>query len=231
MDHARRTRAAAGLTLLLLSGLGTLIWLQSHSPSARLPIVFPYTPPPQPSEAAPVRLFDAPVGPADRAAIGEAQATTGTAAYSLYIPSLELYAPVVPIYSVLEEVDGQKVWQLSLPPTYAVGWSASSAPVGQPGNTVFVGHNNEFGEVFRNLDSLVEGDELFVRAEDGDRRYVVTETALFQEEYEPLTERLDHAKWIAPTPDERLTLVTCWPYYSNTHRVVVVARPASGAQQ
>ena len=27
--------------------------------------------------------------------------------------------------------------------------------------------------------------------------------------------------------DDRLTLVSCWPYTSNTHRVIVVAKPAS----
>jgi sortase (surface protein transpeptidase) len=32
-----------------------------------------------------------------------------------------------------------------------------------------------------------------------------------------------------PSGDERLTLVTCWPYEwpGNSHRVVVVGRPAS----
>jgi len=37
--------------------------------------------------------------------------------------------------------------------------------------------------------------------------------------------RQENARWIAPTDDERLTLVTCWPYTNNTHRVVVVAKP------
>jgi sortase (surface protein transpeptidase) len=32
-----------------------------------------------------------------------------------------------------------------------------------------------------------------------------------------------------PSGDERLTLVTCWPYEwpGNSHRVIVVARPSS----
>ena len=32
---------------------------------------------------------------------------------------------------------------------------------------------------------------------------------------------------LAPTDDVRVTLVTCWPYTNNTHRVIVVAKPAS----
>jgi sortase A len=37
--------------------------------------------------------------------------------------------------------------------------------------------------------------------------------------------RIANAKWIQPTSDERLTLVTCWPYTNNTHRLIIVARP------
>jgi sortase A len=43
---------------------------------------------------------------------------------------------------------------------------------------------------------------------------------------EPEEKRLENARWIGPFPDERLTLVTCWPYTNNTHRVIVIAKPA-----
>ena len=36
---------------------------------------------------------------------------------------------------------------------------------------------------------------------------------------------MENAAWIMPSEDERLTLVTCWPYTSNTHRLIIVARP------
>jgi sortase A len=45
------------------------------------------------------------------------------------------------------------------------------------------------------------------------------------EEGEKSAVRLENASWIAKTSDERLTLVTCWPYDTNTHRLVVVASP------
>jgi sortase A len=40
-----------------------------------------------------------------------------------------------------------------------------------------------------------------------------------------LAQRRQNAQWIAPTRDERLTLVTCWPPDGNTYRVIVVAKP------
>ena len=33
--------------------------------------------------------------------------------------------------------------------------------------------------------------------------------------------------YIGDTPDERLTLITCWPYGINDHRLIVIARPDS----
>ncbi len=222
MNPQRRTRAAAGLTLLLISGLGMLIWLRSRAPGDDLPVRFAFTLPTPIIDETPTLLFEAPETTWPTA---EADAETIEALYLLYVPRLDLYAPVVPVENELQTIGGQEVWQLSLPPDFAVGWSTDSAPVGTLGNTVLVGHNNEFGEVFRQLDELTEGDEIFVRTEDGDRLYHVSETALFEEEYAPLEIRLENAHWLAPTPDERLTLITCWPYFSNTHRFVVVAQP------
>ena len=33
------------------------------------------------------------------------------------------------------------------------------------------------------------------------------------------------ASTTTPTTDERITLITCWPYTSNTHRLIIVAKP------
>ena len=48
---------------------------------------------------------------------------------------------------------------------------------------------------------------------------------LLEEKGMPEEVRRSNAQWIAPTDDERVTLVTCWPYTSNTHRLVIVAKP------
>ena len=37
--------------------------------------------------------------------------------------------------------------------------------------------------------------------------------------------RRENARWIGPSHDERLTLVTCWPRNDNTHRLILVALP------
>ena len=42
---------------------------------------------------------------------------------------------------------------------------------------------------------------------------------------EPEAVRRANAKWIGPFNEERLTLVTCWPYNNNTHRLIVIAKP------
>ncbi len=146
--------------------------------------------------------------------------------YYLSIPRLDLDAPVVAVQPQAQSVDGTTVSQLYVPNAFAVGWDSSSAPVGGRGNTVLVGHNNEYGEVFKGLWDLQVGDEVIVHTATGDRRYRVSETTMFQESGRSLAERQRNAAWVAPTADERLTMVTCWPYASNTHRAVVVALPA-----
>ena len=39
-------------------------------------------------------------------------------------------------------------------------------------------------------------------------------------------QRQKNARFIAPATEPILTLITCWPYNSNTYRIVVVARLA-----
>ena len=43
-------------------------------------------------------------------------------------------------------------------------------------------------------------------------------------------QRLQNARWIAATADERLTLVTCWPNTTNSHRLIIVAEPVGDMQ-
>jgi sortase A len=48
---------------------------------------------------------------------------------------------------------------------------------------------------------------------------------ILPEKYEEMDIRMNNAQWILPSVDERLTLISCWPFESNTHRVIIVARP------
>lgn len=108
----------------------------------------------------------------------------------------------------------------------AAGWHINSLAPGQGGNVVMSGHNNIGGAVFRKLDRLKPGDELTVWNNDEQKySYIVEKVMIVPEKYASSEQREANAAWIAPTNDERLTLVTCWPAYSDTHRVIVVARP------
>ena len=144
----------------------------------------------------------------------------------IVIPAIGLDAPVVPVgWSVVTQ-NGQQVSMWDVPNRRAAGWLKTTARVGEPGNTVFDGHHNIYGEVFRYLVDLKPGDMIQLWAGDQVREYVVSLMKILPEKGQPIEVRLKNARWIQPTGDERLTLVTCWPYESNTHRLIVVALPA-----
>ncbi len=106
------------------------------------------------------------------------------------------------------------------------GWHLNSVVPGQPGNTVISGHNNTGGSIFRNLHRLQAGDEITVWTNVGTAvTYAVDEVNIVPEKDANAAQRAANAQAIAPTSDTRLTLITCWPWNSNTHRVIVVARP------
>jgi LPXTG-site transpeptidase (sortase) family protein len=112
-------------------------------------------------------------------------------------------------------------------PKNAAGWHINSALPGQGENVVLSGHHNIDGKVFRYVVDLTLGDEISLYVEEDRYVYVVTEKYILKEAGMPAQVRRQNAQWIMPTGDERLTLVTCWPYEwpGNTHRVIVVARP------
>jgi LPXTG-site transpeptidase (sortase) family protein len=143
------------------------------------------------------------------------------------IPAIGVDAPIVVVE--LQEIEylRETLLQWAAPNFHAVGWHGTSAPLGIPGNTVLNGHHNIYGEVFRHLDELQVGDLIFVTSGQKTFSYRVEETFLLPERFKPVEQRLSNAQWILPTFDERLTLISCWPYESNTHRVVVLAAPSN----
>ena len=75
------------------------------------------------------------------------------------VKSVGVDTPIVPVgWSVIEQ-NGQQysIWDVA---DFAGGWHNTSAPPGQPGNTVLSGHHNIKGEVFRYLVDVQEGDEI-----------------------------------------------------------------------
>ena len=196
----------------------------SDDPAAA-PIVLPETPlqtdvPPAPTATAP------PPQPTPTRSTPPAGKFVPGPPTRLVIPAIGLDAPVAPVGWSNVKQGGQLVSMWNVPNRFAAGWLNTSALAGERGNTVLDGHHNIAGEVFRYVVDLKRGDTIQMWVGNQPREYVVSLRKILPEKGQPLEVRLDNAKWIQPTSDERLTLVTCWPYTNNTHRLIVVALPA-----
>jgi sortase A len=147
--------------------------------------------------------------------------TSATIPTRIVIPAIHLDAPIERVGWSL--VQGVSMWDI--PDHFAAGWLKTSAPLGQPGNTVLDGHHNIAGEVFRYLVNLNPGDLIEVYSNSELFSYTVVAKQILRDRDQPIEIRRQNATWIEPTLDERLTLVTCWPYTNNTHRLIIVAKP------
>ena len=143
----------------------------------------------------------------------------------IIIPALNIDAPVVTAgLQTLQDGDRQ-YQQWTVPNSYAAGWHENSPKLGEVGNIVLNGHNNIYGAIFGELRELAVGEQIVLVGANNVTVYRVAHHELLKEEGLPLRERLQNANWIAPTTDQRLTLVTCWPNTTNSHRLIVVALP------
>jgi LPXTG-site transpeptidase (sortase) family protein len=143
----------------------------------------------------------------------------------IVIPTLGVDGPVVAVSLDTTEVEGQVQPAWGVPDGYAAGWHETSATLGERGNLVLNGHNTSNGEIFRDLYTLHPDDEIIVYSEAISRTYAVSETLILPEGGQPLEVRLANARYVMPTDDERLTLVTCHPYGSLRNRLIVIAKP------
>jgi LPXTG-site transpeptidase (sortase) family protein len=143
----------------------------------------------------------------------------------LVIPAIALKSRITPVgwESVLIDGATYRQWRTT---DNLVGWHNLSAKLGQPGNTVLNGHSNVNGAVFRNLKYVEIGDEITIFSGKQDYHYIITQKFSVKEKDVSLEKRIENAKLIAPTQDERLTLITC-ANPGATHRLIVVARPLS----
>lgn len=193
----------------------TVTPLPSHNqiqPSSEPPpAVLPETPLLMPGQAIPTLEQD-------DAVVKETIAQVPT---RIVIPAIDLDAPIETMG--WSQVKGVSTWDI--PDHFAAGWLKTSRPLGQPGNTVLDGHHNTAGEVFRDLVNLKPGDVVVVYAEQQRFSYEVVARHILLDKDQPLEVRRRNATWIKATWDERLTLVTCWPYSTNTHRLIIVAKP------
>ena len=96
-----------------------------------------------------------------------------------------------------------------------VGQHIGSADPGQNGNVVLAGHDDVFGEVFRNLDKLQPGDQIVLYTMQQQYTYLVTETRIV----EP-----GQVDVMNSTSDPTVTLISCYPYMVDSKRIVVFAK-------
>jgi sortase A len=141
--------------------------------------------------------------------------------------SIGLDVKIIPVgWREVTNKDGSKTaeWIVA---NYAASWHKTSAKLGEIGNTVLTGHNNIVGEVFRHLEDFKIGDLVTIYGGNQAFQYKVAEKFIVQEVGVPYSQRLENAKWIDHFDDERVTLMSCWPYTGDSHRIFVILRPAN----
>ena len=107
-------------------------------------------------------------------------------------------------------VEGDEPEQLKL----GVGHYLNGIDPGERGNMVLSAHNDIYGEIFRHLDDLELGDEVIVYAGEQPFRYIVRAKQIVNE---------DQVSVLASTTKPVTTLISCYPYMVDTHRIVIVA--------
>lgn len=93
-----------------------------------------------------------------------------------------------------------------------VGQHLDTANPGEEGNLVLSAHNDIFGEIFRDLDKLKEGDEIIVITQDRSFTYVVTDSVVVEPTRVDLMESGD---------ESMITLISCYPYLVDNMRIVI----------
>jgi LPXTG-site transpeptidase (sortase) family protein len=145
----------------------------------------------------------------------------------MVIPAIRVDSPVVTVGWLVDRTadlpTAAAEWDSPGP---AVGWVLTSALPDQPGNVILYGHNNMYGSVFRNLGKLNPGDALTLQTDQRTWQYRVDRVVLLPFLNASDVERRTYLAYLEPTGAPRLTVISCWPPESNTHRIVVVAYPA-----
>ena len=75
-------------------------------------------------------------------------------------------------------------------------------------------HDDVFGQIFRNLDRLQEGDKIVVFSSQSAYTYIVRQTQVV----EPT-----QVEVMNQTQEPIVTLISCYPYLVNNKRIVVTA--------
>ena len=184
-----------------------------------VPMAVPPTPVPPTPTAVAGRIRLAPADAVDRN-LAAAEPPPGYAV-RLAIPAIKLDTQVKQ-GGIVEDAAGNPVWQTL--PFVAVHYGDLTARIGAPGNAVIAGHvvTLSEGNVFRFLYQLDIDDQIQVWDEhQREFDYHVVDVKLVPP---------SDTSVMAPTPDERLTLITCGGTFDPvkrqfSDRLIITAKP------
>jgi len=203
----QRVGRLVGLTLVIFAALGCSSIIE----------VVPARPP-TPTPAPPT------VTPA-------APANQGGIPARIVAEAINLDAPVVEMgwRAVQQGESWISEWEM---PDNEAAWHRNSARPGQTNNVVISGHNaSTGGHVFAELDELQVGDQVTLwNDKDESLSYYVVEKNIVRTIFNSEEAQNYLQAIMAPTAKEQLTLITCWPRWSNTHRLVIIAEPIDSQQ-
>lgn len=129
--------------------------------------------------------------------------------------SIPRLSEVVPVY----DCDTDATGHLPIAPTRSVTHWYRSAALGMPGNYVLYGHDDIEGDVFANLPLMQVGDHITISTGGRHVVYVVTGRSIVS----PYATSV-----LQPTSAATLTMISCYPMYVDSQRIVVTAALQSG---
>ncbi|CAN5424043.1 hypothetical protein BH10CHL1_BH10CHL1_06890 [soil metagenome] len=144
----------------------------------------------------------------------------------LMIPALKLNVAVTPMAWQVTEVAGERraIWQV---PEDQAGWHVNSVGAGAQGNVVISGHHRQGKAVFAGIarGEVVIGQQILLSNQhDQTFVYQVTEiSAPIPVSGATAADQAQATAYLAPSTQAKLTLVTGWPEFSDTHYLFVVA--------
>lgn len=141
---------------------------------------------------------------------------------TLYIPDLDLTAPVIPSGADPTVTEDWGVLRENL--TKGVGLAEKLPLPGDPGTTVIIGHSSDwtphkYASVFAGLNKLTVNQPIYLKYKGQKYVYTVTQKDIIE------ATNLDYFKSELGkrTSTNRLALITCWPIMTTAKRLVVIA--------
>ncbi len=128
--------------------------------------------------------------------------------------ALQIQIPMINVDAPIVQGDGWE--QLKK----GVAQHPGSANPGQSGNVVLSAHNDVFGEIFRYLDQLQQGDEIIIYTANHAFTYTITDVKIVSP---------TDVEVMGPTVNATITLISCYPYMIDNKRIIVQGSLESGA--